>query len=314
MKTFIKLLHGITPKQLYLQASKLLFLQFFTALLAASSTLLAVGCDNKEDPVYNTSHPDLGAVALSADWSERAEGVNLPSTYTVDLNGTTTELNIHSSVIPGLFAPGSASLTAWNTPQGFNITDRKATLALELGTNGLHTSQADWLFSGSTDITILADDTLHTTLRMRQRMRLLRFELTMTEGEYHRIASVYATLSGIATTIDLCTGMPTDATGTAFIALQRTGNKISGEARLPGISAAAQHELTVILSFEGNEPLPQTTRSDLSQQLTDFNDGKLFAITLNGNLRSPISVNTGSAVIDWISGNGEDGEHGSAGM
>lgn len=313
MKTFIELLHRITPKLSHLQASKLLCLQFLTALLAAFSTLLTVGCNDKENPVYNTSHPDLGAISLSADWSERAEGVNLPSTYTVELNGTTAELDIHSSVIPGLFAPGSASLSAWNTPQGFNITDRKATLALEPGTQGLHTSQADWLFSGSTDITILADDTLHTALTMRQRMRLLRFELTVAEGEYNRIASIYATLSGIATTIDLRTGMPTDATGTAFIALQRTGNKISGEARLPGISAAMQ-ELTVILSYEGNEPLPQTTRSDLSQQLTDFNDGKLSIVTLSGNLRSPISVHAGSTVIDWISGNGEDGEHGSAGM
>lgn len=274
------------------------------SLLAMAALLTVAACD-VNDPIFNTPHPDRGAVILATDWTARAEGVTIPASFTVELNGTTAVVSSNLSALPGLFAPGAARLCAWNTPEGFIIADGKATL---------FTSQADWLFSGSADITVTADDSLRASLSMHQRMRLLRFELTVTEGEYDRITSISATLSGIATTVDLRTGTLTDATATLSIPLTRTGNKITGEARLPGISATAAQELSVTLSFEGNEPPPQTTRSDLSAQLADFNDGRLSAIILTGNLRSPISVDTGSTVIDWASGNGEDGEEGSAGM
>lgn len=299
--------------------------------LIAIATLLTVAACDVNDPIYNTPHPDRGSVILTTDWTARAEGVAIPATFTVELNGTTAVVSSNPSALPGLFAPGAARLCAWNTPEGFIIADGKATLAPTSGHSApasssntsasgsnasaaaLFTSQADWLFSGSADITVTADDSLRASLSMHQRMRLLRFELTVTEGEYDRITSISATLSGITTTVDLRTGTLTDATGTVSIPLTRTGNKITGEAHLPGISATAAQELSVTLSFEGNEPPPQTTRSDLSTQLADFNDGKLSTIILKGNLRSPISVDTGSTVIDWASGNG-DGEEGSAGM
>lgn len=325
----------------------LLYRPALTVCFAACLALLAAGCD-VNDPIYNTPHPDRGAVTVTADWAERDENIPIPTTYTVELNGATTVVSSDFSALSGLFAPGAARLSAWNMPQGFIIADGKATLAPAAGSSALasrdvalaagdatpasrdvaaasapgtasasdapalFTSRADWLFTGGADVTILADDTLHANLSMHRRMRLLRFELTVTEGEYDRITSISATLSGIATTIDLRTGALTDA-ATVSIALSRTGNKITGEARLPGISAPAAQELSVTLSFEGNEPPPQTTRSDLSTQLADFNDGKLSTIILKGNLRSPISVDTGSTVIDWASGNG-DGEEGSAGM
>lgn len=299
------------------------------SLIAIAALLTVAACD-VNDPIYNTPHPDRGSVILTTDWTARAEGVAIPATFTVELNGTTVVVSSNPSALPGLFAPGAARLCAWNTPEGFIIADGKATLAPASGHSApasssntsasgsnasaaaLFTSQADWLFSGSADITVTADDSLRASLSMHQRMRLLRFELTVTEGEYDRITSISATLSGIATTVDLRTGTLTDATATVSIPLSRTGNKITGEARLPGTSGPAQ-ELSVTLSFEGNEPPPQTTRSDLSTQLADFNDGKLSTIILKGNLRSPISVDTGSTVIDWASGNG-DGEEGSAGM
>lgn len=279
------------------------------AVLAA--TLLA-GCDVK-DPIYNTPHPEKGAIILSADWTARGEGVNIPAAYTAELNGTTTVLSSNPAPLSGLFSPGVAKLCAWNTPEGFTIADGKATLAPAAGANGLFTSQAGWLFTGSADITVIADDTLRTTLPMHQRMRLLRFELTVTGGDYNRITGIEATLNGIATTVDLHTGTLTDATGTAVVALNRTDDKITGEARLPGIAGTSQ-EFAVTLSFEGNEPTPQTTRSDISAQLSTFNDGQLTAIVLTGNLRSPVNMELGSTVIDWMSGNGAGGEDGSAGM
>ena len=44
--------------------------------------LLAVSCDVK-DPIYNTPHPDHGTVTLTADWSRRGTGIDIPASYTV---------------------------------------------------------------------------------------------------------------------------------------------------------------------------------------------------------------------------------------
>lgn len=278
--------------------------------LFGCALLLLASC-NVKDPIYNTPHPEEGAVNLSADWSARGEGVEIPVIYTAEMNGTTTALTANPAVLPGLFTPGTLKVCAWNIPQGFTITNGKATLEKAAGSPGLFTSQAEWLFTGSTDITVIADDTVYALLPMRQRMRLLCFELTVTEGEYDRITGIEATLSGIATTVDLYTGTTANSTGSVSLSFTRTGNKITGEACLPGISDT-QQELAVTFSFEGNEPTPQTTRSDLSQLLAGFNDGKFTSVKLTGNLRSPNRTDLGSAIIDWISGNGDKGENGSA--
>lgn len=280
-----------------------------TTILGCALLLLA-GCDVK-DPICNTPHPEEGAVNLSADWSARGEGVKIPVMYTAEVNGTATVLTANPAVLPGLFTPGTLKVYAWNIPQGFTITNGKATLAEAADSPGLFTSQAEWLFTGSTDITVIADDTVDAILPMRQQMRLLCIELTVTEGEYDRITGIEATLSGIATTVDLYTGTLTDGTGTVSLSFTRTGNKIKGEACLPGISDTAQ-ELTVTFSFEDNEPAPQTTRNDLSQLLAGFNNGKLIPVTLTGNFYSPNRTDLGSAVIDWTSGNGDKGQNGSA--
>ncbi len=282
-------------------------------LLSGCAIMLLAGCEIK-DPIYNTTHPDKGAVILSADWSARSEEVGIPSEYTVELNGRSTLLTTNPAALPGLFVPGTAKLCAWNLAPGFIVADGKATLAkVDATEEEVFTSQPGWLFTGNADVNIVVDDTLRVTLPMRQRVRLLRFDLTVTEGEYDRITGIEATLSGIAPTIDLRAGGLTDATGTVAILLTRSGNKITGEARLPGISGTKQ-EFVVTLSFEDDEPQPRTTSSDLTLQLTGFNDDLLSPLTLTGNLRSPIRTDVGSTVIDWVSGNGTGGENGSAEM
>ena len=39
-------------------------------LLCIWATLFLAGCDVK-DPIYNTPHPDKGAIVITADWTRR---------------------------------------------------------------------------------------------------------------------------------------------------------------------------------------------------------------------------------------------------
>lgn len=43
-----------------------------------------------KDTLYDTPHPDYGKIAVTADWSARGEGIDIPTTWTVtmgDYNG-----------------------------------------------------------------------------------------------------------------------------------------------------------------------------------------------------------------------------------
>ena len=46
-----------------------------------------------KDTLYDTPHPDYGKTAVTADWSARGEGIDIPATWTVtmgDYTGTET--------------------------------------------------------------------------------------------------------------------------------------------------------------------------------------------------------------------------------
>ena len=47
------------------------------SLIATTALLLLVGCDPK-DPIYDTPHPEKGAVTLTTDWSGIGEGLTAP--------------------------------------------------------------------------------------------------------------------------------------------------------------------------------------------------------------------------------------------
>ena len=58
-------------------------------VLFLGSVLLLASCDVK-DPIYNTPHPDQGIVTGVTEWSQRGEGVAVPTEYRVEASGTTT--------------------------------------------------------------------------------------------------------------------------------------------------------------------------------------------------------------------------------
>ena len=65
--------------------------RYIPILAAAAAALLAASC--VKDTLYNTPHPDHGKIAVTADWSARGEGIDIPATWTVtmgDYTGTET--------------------------------------------------------------------------------------------------------------------------------------------------------------------------------------------------------------------------------
>ena len=45
-----------------------------------------------KDTLYDTPHPDYGKIAVTADWSARGEGIDIPATWTVTMGDYTGKI------------------------------------------------------------------------------------------------------------------------------------------------------------------------------------------------------------------------------
>ena len=60
-------------------------------MMGMAAAVLLSSC--VKDTLYDTPHPDYGKIAVTADWSARGEGIDMPATWTVtmgDYTGTET--------------------------------------------------------------------------------------------------------------------------------------------------------------------------------------------------------------------------------
>lgn len=67
-----------------------------------------------KDTLYDTPHPDYGKIAVTADWSVRGEGIDIPATWTVTMGDYTGKETSATHTPDHLFAPGSYTLAVWN--------------------------------------------------------------------------------------------------------------------------------------------------------------------------------------------------------
>ena len=261
-------------------------------MYGAISALLLASC--VKDEVYNTPHPDKGAVSIH---------VNLPQgtgDYTVEIDGQSVQGSGATFVYPALLSPGEHNLLMYNHPDGLTIADgiaRVNTTATTKSNVNAILPMPGCLYSASTTCTVTADDTVRIELNPLRRMRDLHFELTVTEGDSERIASVEGVLSGIAGTYTLATESPGGEPKTTAPAFTRDGNRVTADTRLLGTAGEAQI-LVLTLRFTDGEV--QTIENDLTEMLRTFNTDMQTPLKISGALLMPTAANPGTATItDW---------------
>lgn len=266
----------------------------FAAVLA----LLLASC--VKDELHDTPHPDQGVVSVSVDYPQGAE-----DDYTVEVDGKPLDEGDNAS---NPLTPGEHTVLVYNTPEGFTVTDGIAYVERVDGTRAL-TDLIDplpeTLYSGTKTVTVVADDTLHLDLSVAQRTRDLRLELTVTEGDPERIASITGILSGVAGAYDLRSETLYGEAVSTAPAFTRNGDKIEADLRLLGTMGEAQ-VLTLTLTF--TDGLTQTVESDLTEVLANFNGDMEQTFTVTGSLRTPTEAGLGGCTItDWTHGGGGSG-------
>lgn len=287
--------------------------KIYTIILTA---LLLSSC--VKDTLYDTPHPDHGMISVTADWSARGEGIDIPATWTVAMGDYTGTETSATHAPDHLFDPGSYTLAVWNPAEGITVSGTTATIAAatgnRAGTDVFVDNAPGWFFTHTEQVSIEKDKDYPLTAVMRQQVRELTLVIKPAGDAADRIESIEGTLSGAAGTLDFATGTHGTPSEVELHFTKITEGDDAGKwmatVRLLGIAGDAQR-LTATLTYTDGNPQPTSLNSDLTSALNSFNDGKTAPLTLGGTIvETPGEAGFTGEITDWetVDGGGVDAE------
>lgn len=284
--------------------------RYTTTILTLALLLTLGGC--VKDELHDTPHPDTGKVTVTADWTDRGEGVDIPASWQIvmgDYTGTETGAT-HSPDY--LFNPGSYTLAVYNPADDIMVSGTTAAVAAADG--GCIVNTPGWLFTSVQEVAIEADTDYELTAVMRQQVRELTLMIEPAGDAADRIETIEGTLSGAAGTLDFATGTHGTPSEVELHFTKITDGDDAGKwmatVRLLGIAGDVQR-LTATLTYTDGNPQPTSLNSDLTAALDGFNDGKTAPLTLGGTIaETPDEAGFTGEISGWekVDGGGVDAE------
>ena len=266
-------------------------------LIFALALSQLAGC--VKDDLYNTPHPDKGAVQVTTDWTGRSSDALLPDSYILRIGSGEQTVSGETNVFKPLFLPGTQSLLVYHQPEGITINGTTATV--NTLADGTLTPMPGFLFSAAKELAIQKDDTLKVTVPMMQRIRTLKLNLMLNPGDGQRIAGTSATLTGIAPAVDMATDatLPDNSRRATDNGMSRaTGIPIlAAELHLLGIAVSATQQLTLTVTL--TDGTVQAIATDLTDALKDFSGGKLEPLQLDATLTLPSEAGFSATIGEW---------------
>ena len=286
--------------------------QYINMMGMAAAVLLS-SC--VKDTLYDTPHPDSGKIAVTADWSARGEGIDIPATWTVTMGDYTGTETSATHAPDHLFAPGSYTLAVWNPAEGITVSGTTAAVAAAADTGADAESciaaNPGWFFTHAEQVTIEQDKDYPLTAAMKQQVRELTLVVEPTGDAAGRITEIVARLTGAAGTLDFATDTYGAASNVVLPFTRITEGDDAGKwkatVRLLGVTGTEQL-LTGEIRYADGNPSPTTLKSDLTEALKDFNTGKGESLTLGGTLvETPEGMEVDGAEINgWEEVKGDD--------
>lgn len=276
------------------------------AALFCGIALMLTSC--VKDDIYNTPHPSQGAIVITTDWSSRADQAVQPVSYTLRVSGQSGQsdeqpVKGNTNIFHSLLAPAAYELLVYNTPEAITVTGDVATIA-STDENNIE-ALPGYLFSATQTLDVVKDDTLFVTVGMLQRIRQLTLVLKLKEGDHDHITSLNATLSGIASSINLATGAWASPTGVSLSPVfEKTEEKdgtptLTATIRLLGIIAEEKQELSIAVAL--NNQSVYTIKTDLTEVLQKCFDGSMTPLVLGANFDLPSQGDFSGNINSWNS-------------
>lgn len=276
------------------------------AVLFCGVALMLTSC--VKDDIYNTPHPSQGAIVITTDWSSRADQAVQPVSYTLRVSGQSGQsdeqpVKGNTNIFHSLLAPAAYELLVYNIPEAITVTGDVATIA-STDENNIE-ALPGYLFSATQTLDVVKDDTLFVTVGMLQHIRQLTLVLKLKEGDHDRITSLNATLSGIASSINLATGAWVSPTGVSLSPVfEKTEEKdgtptLTATIRLLGIIAEEKQELSIAVAL--NNQSVYTIKTDLTEVLQKCFDGSMTPLVLGANFDLPSQGDFSGNINSWNS-------------
>ena len=230
-------------------------------------------------------------ISVTADWSARGEGIDIPATWTVAMGDYTGTETSATHAPDHLFAPGSYTLAVWNPAEGITVSGTTATVAAatgnRAGTDAFVNNAPGWFFTYTQQMSIEKDKDYPLTAAMKQQVRELTLVVEPTGDAAGRITEIVAHLTGAAGTLDFATDTYGAASNVVLPFTKITEGDDAGKwkatVRLLGVTGTEQL-LTGEIRYADGNPTPTTLKSDLTEALAAFNTGKSASLTLGGTL------------------------------
>lgn len=126
----------------------------YTLLYLIGAVTILTSC--VKDDLYDTPHPDRGAVVVTTDWSGKSTEADIPQAYTLRIGGREQNVSAATNVFDALLAPGGYGLTVYNSPEGISIDGNKATVN-PVDLTGAIEPHPGYLFASHQDISVVSD-------------------------------------------------------------------------------------------------------------------------------------------------------------
>lgn len=256
----------------------------FTAIVALFSVMF-FSCTKEE--LVNPPK-----VTLTTDWTNRTEGIDIPSEYTVVINNQNIIVRTATNALPELEA-GTHPVTIYNYADKVTINGSTATVSTS---GSIVDTLPGYLFYSILDAVYENDKENNITTVMKQQIRQLNIELTITEGDVDQIESIIASLSGVANTMDLKTNTYSGTGLKVEPVFTKNGNKLIASVRLIGLTAETQ-KLTLDIKYKSGAK--QQIVSDVSSLFTNFGTNKHQPLTLKGNAEVFTAIETQITIEAW---------------
>ncbi|MEG0808335.1 MAG: FimB/Mfa2 family fimbrial subunit [Alistipes sp.] len=263
--------------------------------------LLLTACVKND--LFNTPHPTQGAVTITTDWSAASADATQPTEYTLHIGTQSQRATGRTNTFKALLDPGKYDLLVHNNPNGLTISGTQATV--NQLSDGSLTLLPDFVFSAATPLMVTNDDTLRVDAKMVQNIRTLTLVLNLDPGDQLRIASTTATLSGIASKIDL-TSATVDASGDGsnvkptFTLRPATHASalyvLSATMRLAGVTNSAPQHLYIMVTM--NNGTTHAIETNLTEALKAFGQAT-SPLTLDAKIELPATGDFGATITDW---------------
>lgn len=267
-----------------------------TVAITLTMVFSLTGCVN--DELYDTPHPDKGAIVVQIDWGDLLPEA-IADRYILNVDGYEQTASGTTNTVERLAEPGEHMFMVYNCPDGITI-DRDIASVNEFisgrAVGSRIMSQPGYLFSMSQTIHVEKDDTLHITAKPHQWVRQLDMELSVTEDDYNRIAAVTGILSGVERSVDIRKGKRLGTAAHIRSNFALGDDKCRTSFRLMGIVPEESQTLTVEIFFNNGDT--QTIESDLSKQMAGFHDDNT-PLVLTSHLHLPLAAGVAGPIEGW---------------